>query len=346
MDLLSDFDYLLPERLIAQAPLEKRSDSKLLVLGRESIAPTHRQFSDVLDYLNPGDALVINTSKVMKARLHGHKRSGGRVEILLSRPITEKTWICLVKAKGPKENLEVVLRDSIAVVKGVAEDDPGAFVVEFEGDIAQIIEKDGELPLPGYIERPSTNDDALRYQTVYADDAAKLSVAAPTAGLHFDEQLLQKIKDKGVIVVPVILHVGPGTFAPVRDQDISLHQMHGEMFQITKDAASAINEVKANGGRVIAVGTTSVRTLESASQSGRVEAGSHLTRIFIRPGFKFQIVDALITNFHLPKTTLLMLVSALVGRERILSAYDEAIKNQYRFFSYGDACYFERMDAQ
>lgn len=346
MELLSDYEYVLPEHLIAQVPLKNRRDSRLLVLSAKDASPRHQKFSDVIDFLNAGDALVINTSKVMKARLNGHKlHSGGKVEILLSRMLSHNVWIALVRAKGKKHNLKVDFKGSIATVVGPAPEDEGAFVVEFEGDLGEIIEKCGELPLPQYIERPGNEADASRYQTVYANDNAMQSVAAPTAGLHFDLALLEAIKAKGVAVIPVTLHVGPGTFVPVRHEDVALHKMHGELAEISHESAKQINNVKEAGGRIIAVGTTAVRTLESATTSdGKVQAGCQLTRLFIRPGFDFKIIDALITNFHLPKTTLLMLVSAVAGRERILAAYDEAICQGYRFFSYGDACYFERRE--
>lgn len=346
MELLSDFEYELPEHLIAQAPLENRRDSRLLVLAKTDLAARHQQFANVIDFLNPGDALVINTSKVMNARLHGTKlQSGGKVEILLSRVISQNVWIALVKAKGKKENLKVEFKGSIATIVGPAPEDDGAFIVEFSDDIHEVIAKCGELPLPQYISRSSTTNDAARYQTVYANDKAMQSVAAPTAGLHFDEALLEAIQKKGVTIIPVILHVGPGTFVPVRHEDISLHKMHGELAEISEDAAQKINETKIRGGRVVAVGTTAVRTLESAcDEEGAVKAGSQLTRLFIRPGFRFKVVDALITNFHLPKTTLLMLVSAFAGRERTLAAYNDAIRHGYRFFSYGDASYFERRE--
>lgn len=347
MDSLSDYDYELPEHLIAQAPLTNRRDSKLLVLGKHVDKPEHRNFCDIMDYLNPGDALVINTSKVMKARLIGRKNTGGKVEILLSRPLSDNTWLCLVCAKGNKEHLRIEFGCGNATILKPAPEDPGAFIVSFEGELGQIIEECGALPLPPYITRQPTEHDAARYQTVYADDKTMLSVAAPTAGLHFDLTLLDAIKEKGVSIIPVTLHVGPGTFLPVRHDDLSLHQMHGELAEISQIAANQINDIKRLGGRVIAVGTTAVRTLESAAvDQGTVKAGSYLTRLFIRPGFRFKIIDALITNFHLPKTTLIMLVSAIAGRERILAAYNEAIHQQYRFFSYGDASYIELKDYQ
>ena len=343
MDSLSNYNYDLPQQLIAQKPAENRSDSRLLVIRGNTQQIHHRQFFQMIDYLNPGDALVVNTSKVMKARLIGKKyKSGGKVEVLLSRFLEGNKWVCLVRSKGEKNGQLLDFSGHKATILGLAPKDDGAFVVEFE-NLEKIIDKCGQLPLPPYIERCSSDEDFSRYQTVYADDSQTQSVASPTAGLHFDEVLLEKIKEKGVKVVPIVLHVGPGTFLPVRHEDLSLHQMHAELACISENSARVINETKNAGHRVIAVGTTAVRTLESAADElGKVKAGEQLTRLFIKPGFRFKIVDAMITNFHLPKTTLLMLVSAFAGRKRILEAYEEAIKEKYRFFSYGDASYIER----
>lgn len=341
MNLLSDFDYPLPEHLIAQKPLENRRDSKLLVLARNSEIK-HRSFADVMEYLRPGDALVVNDSTVMKARLRGKRvATGGQVEILLSRMLEPNLWVALVRATGKKENMVVSLGAGSATIRGPSQDEPGAFIVEIHGDLQTIMASCGDLPLPHYIDRQTTDEDSSRYQTVYAKGEER-SVAAPTAGLHFDEALLEAIRQKGVTIVPVTLHVGAGTFLPVRHEEISLHQMHAECAEISQESARLINDVKARGGRIVAVGTTATRTLESSvDENGRVKAGPVLTRLFIRPGFRFRVIDALVTNFHLPKTTLFMLVCAAIGRERALAVYHEAIANHYRFFSYGDACYFE-----
>lgn len=346
MELLSDYNYELPPHLIAQAPLDKRSDARLLMLPKGAETPSHGRFVDILSLLNTGDGLVINTSKVMKARLWGQKRqSGGKVEMLLIRPLADNQWLALVSAKGKKAQLEVDFASVSATIVGPSHDEPGAFVVAFDGDVQALLTEQGELPLPPYITRKPDDDDDTRYQTVYADNNAEASVASPTAGLHFDEALLQAIHDKGVHIIPVTLHVGPGTFMPVRSENLAEHHMHGEWSEISDEAAAEINAIKARGGRIVAVGTTATRTLEShAIENAVVKAGGQLTRLFIRPGYRFLIVDALITNFHLPKTTLLMLVSALVGRERLLAAYNEAILQGYRFFSYGDASYLERVE--
>lgn len=347
MELLSDYDYALPEHLIAQTPLENRRDSKLLVLRRSDAAASHHQFDYVLDCLNPGDGLVINTSKVMKARLRGFREvTGGKVEILLSRMLSHNTWIALVRATGKKLNMRVSLGCGSATIVGPAPDEDGAFIVEIHGDLNAIMESCGDLPLPLYIARSPTQEDETRYQTVYAQGDQR-SVAAPTAGLHFDLALLNAIRNKGVKVIPVTLHVGAGTFLPVRYEEVAKHQMHAEWAAVSEDSAQQINAIKKAGGRIITVGTTATRTLESAStDNGEVVPGSILTRLFIRPGYRFRVVDALITNFHLPKTTLFMLVCAAVGLERTKRAYYNAVENSYRFFSYGDACYFELTDEQ
>ena len=343
VELLSDYEYALPEHLIAQKPLENRRDSRLLVLKKDATQVSHSGFASIIDLLEPGDALVVNTSKVMKARLRGHKvQSGGKVEVLLIRPLTDGKWLAFVKASGQKANMKIALGCGSAVVVGRSEEENDAFVIALEGDVSAIMESCGDLPLPPYIERPTTCEDERRYQTVYADDGSVQSVAAPTAGLHFDVALLDEIRAKGVEIIPVTLHVGAGTFAPVRYEDISQHQMHAEWAEISEESAQRINAVKKRGGRIVAVGTTALRTLESgAGTGGEVRAGAALTRLFIRPGYKFRVLDALVTNFHFPKTTLLMLVAAFAGKERVFQAYEEAIANGYRFFSYGDACYFE-----
>ena len=341
---VEDFDYELPERFIAQKPVEKRDSSKLMVLDRNNDTISHRHFSDILEYLNEGDCLVLNNSKVIPARLFGEKESTGvKVEFLLIKRIEGDTWETMVRPgrrlkKGDRVKFG---EDFAAVIKDYGND--GTRIVEFEykGIFMERLEELGNMPLPPYIERPDNSDDRERYQTVYCKDEG--SVAAPTAGLHFTEELLKKAEEKGVKLVYVTLHVGIGTFRPVKCEDVEDHHMHFEEYHIDKEAADTINSVKRNGGRVIAVGTTSTRTLESAAyfdeKEGRylLNAGTDSTGIFIYPGYEFKMIDSLITNFHLPKSTLLMLISALYDREKILAAYEEAKTHDYRFFSYGDA---------
>lgn len=341
---VEDFDYELPERFIAQKPVEKRDSSKLMVLDRKNDTISHRHFSDILEYLNEGDCLVLNNSKVIPARLFGEKESTGvKVEFLLIKRIEGDTWETMVRPgrrlkKGDRVKFG---EDFAAVIKDYGND--GTRIVEFEykGIFMERLEELGNMPLPPYIERPDNSDDRERYQTVYCKDEG--SVAAPTAGLHFTEELLKKAEEKGVKLVYVTLHVGIGTFRPVKCEDVEDHHMHFEEYHIDKEAADTINSVKRNGGRVIAVGTTSTRTLESAAYFDEKEeryllnAGTDSTGIFIYPGYEFKMIDSLITNFHLPKSTLLMLISALYDREKILAAYEEAKTHDYRFFSYGDA---------
>lgn len=341
---VEDFDYELPERFIAQKPVEKRDSSKLMVLDRNNDTISHRHFSDILEYLNEGDCLVLNNSKVIPARLFGKKESTGvKVEFLLIKRIEGDTWETMVRPgrrlkKGDRVKFG---EDFAAVIKDYGND--GTRIVEFEykGIFMERLEELGNMPLPPYIERPDNSDDRERYQTVYCKDEG--SVAAPTAGLHFTEELLKKAEEKGIKLVYVTLHVGIGTFRPVKCEDVEDHHMHFEEYHIDKEAADTINNVKRNGGRVIAVGTTSTRTLESAAYFDEKEeryllnAGTDSTGIFIYPGYEFKMIDSLITNFHLPKSTLLMLISALYDREKILAAYEEAKTHDYRFFSYGDA---------
>ena len=341
---VEDFDYELPERFIAQKPVEKRDSSKLMVLDRKNDTISHRHFSDILEYLNEGDCLVLNNSKVIPARLFGEKESTGvKVEFLLIKRIEGDTWETMVRPgrrlkKGDRVKFG---EDFAAVIKDYGND--GTRIVEFEykGIFMERLEELGNMPLPPYIERPDNSDDRERYQTVYCKDEG--SVAAPTAGLHFTEELLKKAEEKGIKLVYVTLHVGIGTFRPVKCEDVEDHHMHFEEYHIDKEAADTINNVKRNGGRVIAVGTTSTRTLESAAYFDEKEeryllnAGTDSTGIFIYPGYEFKMIDSLITNFHLPKSTLLMLISALYDREKILAAYEEAKTHDYRFFSYGDA---------
>ena len=332
----SDFYYELPPELIAQTPAEPRDSSRLLVYDRATDKVEHRIFRDVCDYLKSGDVLVINNTKVLPARMYAHTVNGGRIEILLLKRLDKDRWEVLAKpGKKCAVGKSFTISDKLSfTVEGVT--DSGERIVRFiyDGVFENIIEEVGSMPLPPYIKEKLS--DKNRYQTVYAKTDG--SAAAPTAGLHFTPALLQKIRDMGVEVVEVLLHVGLGTFRPVKEDIITDHKMHSEHYEVTESAASTINRAKAEGRRVIAVGTTSVRTLESAAdESGAVRAGSGDTQIFIYPPYKFKCVDALITNFHLPESTLVMLVAALVGREKILDLYKTAVDERYRFFSFGDA---------
>ena len=333
----SDFNYQLPEELIAQTPLERRDGSRLMVLNRETGEIQHKHFYDVIDYLNPGDCLVMNDSRVLPARLMGHRPTGGVVEVLLLRDLGNKCWECLCKP-GRKMQVgnEVIFGDGelTAVVREVRED--GNRVVEFryEGIFLEVLERLGKMPLPPYIKEEL--QDQERYQTVYSREVG--SAAAPTAGLHFTKELLEKIREKGVNEAFVTLHVGLGTFRPVKAEEVTEHHMHSELCMMNAETANMLNETKRNGGRVICVGTTSCRTLESlVNDDGTFEAKSKWTDIVIYPGYTFKAMDGLITNFHLPESTLVMLVSAFAGREHVLNAYEEAVKQRYRFFSFGDA---------
>ena len=334
-----DFWYDLPEELIAQTPLERRDGSRLMVLNRETGEITHKHFFDVIDYLNPGDCLVMNDSRVLPARLMGHRPTGGVVEVLLLRDLGNQCWECLCKP-GRKMLVgnEVIFGDGelTGVVREVRED--GNRVVEFryEGIFLEVLERLGKMPLPPYIKEEL--QDQERYQTVYSREIG--SAAAPTAGLHFTEELLEKIREKGVNEAFVTLHVGLGTFRPVKAEEVTDHHMHSELCMINAETAEILNETKKNGGRIICVGTTSCRTLESlVNDDGSFEAKSKWTNIFIYPGYTFRAMDGLITNFHLPESTLVMLVSAFAGREHVLNAYAAAVKERYRFFSFGDAMF-------
>ena len=334
-----DFWYDLPEELIAQTPLERRDGSRLMVLNRETGEIQHKHFYDVIDYLNPGDCLVMNDSRVLPARLMGHRPTGGVVEVLLLRDLGNKCWECLCKP-GRKMQVgnEVIFGDGelTAVVREVQED--GNRVVEFryEGIFLEVLERLGKMPLPPYIKEEL--QDQERYQTVYSKVLG--SAAAPTAGLHFTPELLEKIQAKGVNIGYVTLHVGLGTFRPVKEDEITDHEMHSEYCVISQETADLINRTKANGGRCICVGTTSCRTLESwAAEDGHMEAKAGWTNIYIYPGYRFKVMDGLVTNFHLPESTLIMLVSAFAGREHVLAAYEEAVREKYRFFSFGDAMF-------
>jgi len=332
-----DFWYDLPEELIAQTPLQQRDSSRLLVLNRQTGEVSHRHFYDILEYLQPGDCLVMNDSRVLPARLLGHRPTGGAVELLLLRDLGNKRWECLCKP-GRKMQVgnEVIFGDGelTAVVTAVQED--GNRIVEFryEGIFLEVLERLGKMPLPPYIK--AELQDQERYQTVYS--RAVGSAAAPTAGLHFTNELLEQIRAKGIKTAFVTLHVGLGTFRPVKVEDISDHHMHSELCMISRETANILNETKSQGGRIICVGTTSCRTLESlVNEDGSFEAKSKWTEIFIFPGYQFKAMQGLITNFHLPESTLVMLVSAFAGRNHVLAAYDEAVAKKYRFFSFGDA---------
>ena len=334
----SDFYYDLPKELIAQDPLEDRSSSRLLHLSMKDGSIEHRHFTDILEYLHKGDCLVINDTRVIPARLYGHKEeTGALIEILLLKRKENDTWECLVKpGKKARTGARITFGDGI--LKGEILDivDEGNRLIRFEYDgiFEEILDQLGEMPLPPYITHKLK--DKNRYQTVYAKNDG--SAAAPTAGLHFTEDLLKKVEEKGVKIAHVTLHVGLGTFRPVKVDDVEQHHMHSEFYVVEEDQAKLINDTKKQGGRVISVGTTSCRTLESATgDDGILRTGSGWTDIFIYPGYRFKMIDGLITNFHLPESTLLMLVSALAGKDRIMAAYEEAVKQRYRFFSFGDA---------
>lgn len=335
---LSDFNYNLPEELIAQDPLEKRDNSRLMVLRRETGELEHKHFYDVIDYLNPGDCLVVNNTKVIPARLMGVKEeTGASIEVLLLKRKEEKVWETLVKpGKKARVGARISFGDGLLVgeVIDVVEEGNRLIRFEYDGIFEEILDRLGQMPLPPYITHQL--QDKNRYQTVYAKYDG--SAAAPTAGLHFTEELLQKIQDKGVRIAKVTLHVGLGTFRPVKEENVLDHHMHSEFYIVDEEAAKIINETKANGGRVISVGTTSTRTLETVAEpDGHIPVKSGWTDIFIYPGYRFKAVDCLITNFHLPESTLIMLVSALADRETILHAYETAVEEKYRFFSFGDA---------
>lgn len=347
---IDEFDYHLPEELIAQKPAEKRDTSRLLVVHRDTGGTEHRHFYDILEYLNPGDCLVLNNSKVLPARLFGIKeKTGAKVEFLLIKRIEGDVWETMVKPGKRLKPGDSVLFSQEPLLKAEIKDygDDGTRLVQFryEGLFMERLEELGSMPLPPYIERSSQEEDKERYQTVYCEEEG--SVAAPTAGLHFTDELLEQAEAKGVELIYVTLHVGIGTFRPVKCENVEEHSMHFEEYHISEESAAAINKVKREGRRIISVGTTSTRTVESAAYYDetagcmQVKSGEGSTGIFIYPGYEFKIIDSLITNFHLPKSTLLMLISALYDREKILEVYEEAIRERYRFFSYGDAMFIE-----
>jgi S-adenosylmethionine:tRNA ribosyltransferase-isomerase len=336
--LTSDFDFHLPAELIAQRPLERRDESRLMVVDRRSGSIEHRQFRDLVELIAPGDALVLNRTRVVRARLLGRRDSGAPAEILLLKPLDETRYEGMVSPGGklkPGRRVTIAPGFSAEILEVT---DRRTRIVRLVGDepLDALIERHGHVPLPPYIDRPDASDDAERYQTVYARESG--SVAAPTAGLHFTPELLEALRRRGVRQVEILLHVGAGTFKPVEVDDPAAHVMHEERFVVTEDAAAAIGAARSEGGSVWAVGTTTVRTLESvADDAGHVAAASGETAIFIRPGYCFRAVDHLITNFHLPRSTLIMLVAALAGYELTMAAYREAIAERYRFYSYGDA---------
>ncbi|PTY80228.1 tRNA preQ1(34) S-adenosylmethionine ribosyltransferase-isomerase QueA [Heyndrickxia sporothermodurans] len=333
------FDFNLPESLIAQTPLKNRSDSRLMVLNKETGDLKHTVFKNITEYLQPGDCLVLNDTKVLPARLFGIKEdTGAKIEVLLLKQTEDDRWETLVKpAKRIKIGSEIIFGDGKLKATCIEEKEHGGRILEFqyEGIFYEVLDALGEMPLPPYIKEQL--DDRDRYQTVYAKESG--SAAAPTAGLHFTEELLEEIKNMGVHIAFITLHVGLGTFRPVSVEDVDKHSMHAEFYQVNEETAELINNVKKQGGRIISVGTTSTRTLETiaSANNGQIVSTSGWTDIFIFPGYEFKGIDGMITNFHLPKSTLIMLVSALAGREHVLHAYEEAVNQKYRFFSFGDA---------
>ena len=333
----SSYWYDLPAEFIAQHPKDKRSESRMLVLDKVSGKVAHEKFSNIIEHLKPSDILVVNNTKVIPARLFGNKSTGAKVEVFLLEQKTDTSWECLVKP-GRKLQIgaEITFNEKLKA-KVIDHAEEGGRIVEFywEGNFWDILEEIGNVPLPPYIKRNSTNKDKETYQTVYAQERG--SVAAPTAGLHFTKPLMKQIREKGIEILEVVLHVGLGTFRPVKTDDIKDHTMHSEHCMITNDVASKINTAKKDGRRIIAVGTTTTRTLESFAENGHLNSGSHWTEIFLYPGKNIQIINGLITNFHMPESTLMMLVSAFAGYENIMNAYKIAVKEKYRFFSYGDS---------
>ena len=341
--LVSDYDYDLPEELIAQMPADKRENSKMLVLNRTNKTIKHQHFYDIVDFIDSNTLLILNNTKVLPARLYGTKDTGAKIEVFLLESKNKNEWSCLIRpSKRIKPDTIIKISDELSVKAIKRLEDDGEWLVEIicDGDLFEVLHKVGNIPLPPYIERKLQTEDIKnfdmeRYQTVYAKDEG--SVAAPTAGLHFTTEILDKLKSKGVEIAYVTLNVGLGTFRPVKCENILDHKMHSETFEITKETADIINRAKQNGKKIVAVGTTTVRTLETAYQQyGEIKECRSHSELFIYPPYEFKVIDSLITNFHLPKSTLLMLVSALAGKDFIFEAYKEAIENKYRFFSYGD----------
>jgi len=346
--LLSDFDYELPEELIAQRPTERRQDSKMMVLERENRQILHKHFYDIVDLIDDNCVLILNNTKVMPARLYGYKDTGAKIEVFLLKEGVNKEWEVLIRpSKRVKEGTVIKISDELSVQVICPLEDDGKWLVKmiYDGNILEILHKVGNIPLPPYIERKMADEelkklDFERYQTVYAKDEG--SVAAPTAGLHFTPEILEKFANKGVEIGYVTLNVGIGTFRPVKCENILDHKMDSEAFEISEETANLINKAKNEGKKIVAVGTTTVRTLETAyKQFGEIKACKSASELFIYPPYKFKVVDKLITNFHLPKSTLLMLVSALAGKDFIFEAYKEAIENKYRFYSYGDCMFIK-----
>ena len=344
--LLSEFDYILPEELIAQTPAQKRENSRMMVLNKGNQSIQHKHFYDIVDLLDENDVLILNNTKVIPARLYGNKDTGAKIEVFLLKEKENKEWEVLIKpSKRVKENTLIKISEdlSVQVIKSLPDDGKWLVKMIYEGNILEILHRVGNIPLPPYIERKMSNEelkklDFERYQTVYAKDEG--SVAAPTAGLHFTNDILKKLADKGIEIGYVTLNVGIGTFRPVKCENVLDHKMDSESFEISQETADLINNAKQNGKKIVAVGTTTVRTLETAyKQFGEIKACKSASELFIYPPYEFKIIDKLITNFHLPKSTLLMLVSALAGKDFIFNAYNEAIENKYRFYSYGD-CMF------
>lgn len=343
---LSDFDFTLPKELIAKHPSETRSACRLLSLDGATGQIEHGVFSDIIDKINPGDLLVFNNTRVIPARVYGKKASGGKIEILIERLLDNNRAIAHIKAsKSPKEGAELTLGEDASVNVIMLARHDSLFELQFPDDVLTILNKIGHIPLPPYIDRPDDSHDREVYQTVYSKIPG--AVAAPTAGLHFDQPLLEKLKQKGIEMAFVTLHVGAGTFQPVRVENIESHVMHAEYAQVSQSVVDAVLACKARGNKVIAVGTTSVRALESAAQkTGKIAPFFNDTQIFIYPGYHFNVIDSLITNFHLPESTLIMLVSAFAGYQNTMNAYQEAVKQQYRFFSYGDAMFITKQNQQ
>lgn len=345
---LSEFSFSLPQSLIAKYPTENRSASRLLQLDGKSGDVRHSMFADMVELLEEGDLLVFNNTRVIPARLLGKKETGGQVEVLIERITSDNTALAHVRAsKAPKPGTKLILEGKINVT--VTGRDDALFILQFDHDetVLSLLEAHGHMPLPPYIDRPDENSDKERYQTVYNQKPG--AVAAPTAGLHFDDDILQALKEKGVNLAFVTLHVGAGTFQPVRVDNILEHKMHAEFAEVPQEVVDAVLATKANGKRVIAVGTTSVRSLESAAKASAERGGKEIiaafnedTEIFIYPGFEFKVVDAMFTNFHLPESTLMMLISAFAGKNNVMNAYQEAIEKEYRFFSYGDSMFIKR----
>ena len=333
---VADFAFNLPDKLIARYPTEERSASRLMRLHGETGEVEHGHFADILGFLQPEDLLVLNNTKVIPARLYGTKESGGKIEILVERMLDDKRLLAHVRAsRSPKPGARLLLEGEVWATMMSRQD--SLFELQLEGSesVLDVLQRLGHMPLPPYIDRPDETADRERYQTVFGEKHG--AVAAPTAGLHFDKALLDAIRAKGVRIVTITLHVGAGTFLPVKVDNIEDHHMHGEIVEVTEEVATAVKHTRANGGRVVAIGTTSVRALEAASAEGDIAPYAGETHIFIYPGYKFKSVDALLTNFHLSESTLLMLVSAFAGRDHVLAAYNEAVAQEYRFFSYGDA---------